>query len=113
MAVSNLVRDQQEDHVKKVAEFAIDAVKAAQSTPIQPTRLDRGNVKIRVGFHSGPVVSSVVGTRNPRFCLVSPLSHCFCMGLPLPQRMSRGDGCAVVAAMEEEATVGGAAIDQK
>ena len=26
-------------------------------------------VSIRVGFHTGPVVSSVVGTMNPRFCL--------------------------------------------
>ena len=26
-------------------------------------------VNIRVGFHTGPVVSSVVGNMNPRFCL--------------------------------------------
>lgn len=28
-----------------------------------------GCVNIRAGFHSGPVVSSVVGNMNPRFCL--------------------------------------------
>jgi class 3 adenylate cyclase len=29
----------------------------------------KGNLQIRVGFHSGPVVANVVGTRNKKFCL--------------------------------------------
>jgi class 3 adenylate cyclase len=29
----------------------------------------RGFVKIRVGFHSGPVVSNVIGSLNPRYGL--------------------------------------------
>ena len=31
-----------------------------------------GRVQIRVGFHSGPVVATVVGKKNPRFCLCAP-----------------------------------------
>ncbi|CAB9525762.1 Receptor-type guanylate cyclase gcy [Seminavis robusta] len=69
LAVSNLVRDQQEDHVKKVAEFAIDAVKAASEVPIDVEDVSKGYVNIRVGFHSGPVVSNVVGNLNPRYGL--------------------------------------------
>ena len=71
MAVTNLVEDQSEDHVKRIAEFAIAAVKAAQETPIDIDDIDEklGYVNIRAGFHSGPVVANVVGSLNPRFCL--------------------------------------------
>lgn len=66
LAVSNLVKDQQEDHVKRVAEFARDAVKAASEIPIDDEDLERGYVNVRVGFHS---VSSVVGNLDPRYSL--------------------------------------------
>lgn len=69
MAVTNLVKVQSDDHVKRIAEFAIDAIKAANETLIDLDDPSRGHVAIRVGFHSGPVVADVVGNRNPRYCL--------------------------------------------
>jgi len=69
MAVTNLVKDQSGDHVERIANFAIDALKAANETVIDKDNPDRGYVNIRVGFHSGSVVANVVGSRNPRYCL--------------------------------------------
>ncbi len=69
MAVTNLVREQQEDHTLRIAEFALQATETARKTPIDLEDPSLGNLEIRVGFHSGPVVASVVGTRNPRYCL--------------------------------------------
>ena len=69
MAVTNLVKDQPDDHAKRIALFAIDAVAAANSILIDEDDPEKGVVNIRVGFHSGPVVADVVGTRNPRYCL--------------------------------------------
>lgn len=68
MAVTNLVNDQP-DHANRIADFSIDVMKAARATPIDLDDLEKGNVNIRVGFHTGPVVANVVGSRNPRYCL--------------------------------------------
>ena len=68
MAVTNLTK-KQPDHCKRIAEFAIDAIRVANQTLVDKEDPARGFVNIRVGFHSGPVVSNVVGSRNPRFCL--------------------------------------------
>jgi class 3 adenylate cyclase len=68
MAVTNLTK-KQPDHCKRIAEFAIDAVRVANQTLIDKDDPTKAFVNIRVGFHSGPVVSNVVGSRNPRFCL--------------------------------------------
>jgi len=69
MAVTNLVKDQPDDHAKRIALFAIEAIQAANRTLIDRDDESRGCVAIRVGFHSGSVVADVVGTRNPRYCL--------------------------------------------
>jgi hypothetical protein len=66
---TNLVKDQSKDHVKRVADFAVDAIEAANGTLIDTEHPNQGVVNIRVGFHSGPVVADVVGSRNPRYCL--------------------------------------------
>jgi class 3 adenylate cyclase len=69
MAVTNLVKDQPDDHVKRIAEFAIATIAAANGTYIDLEDHSKGFVNIRVGFHSGSIVADVVGTRNPRYCL--------------------------------------------
>ena len=68
MAVTNLI-EKQDDHVKRMAEFAIAAVAAANETLIDFDQPGRGSVNVRVGFHCGPCCANVVGNMNPRFCL--------------------------------------------
>jgi len=68
MAVTNLTKEQP-DHCKRITEFAIDSIRVANQTLIDEDSPSMGFVNIRVGFHSGSVVSNVVGTRNPRYCL--------------------------------------------
>lgn len=69
MAVTNLVKNQDSDHVARIANFAAEAIAAANATLIDEEDPSQGYVNIRVGFHSGSVVADVVGTRSPRYCL--------------------------------------------
>lgn len=69
IGVTNLVKDQ-DDHVKRIAEFAIDCIEAARQTQICLEDPSMGHVIIRVGFHSGPVIASVVGSRLPKYTIL-------------------------------------------
>jgi len=69
VAVCNLVKNQENDHAKRIAEFAVEALRAAADTTILPDDPSMGTVRIRVGVHCGPLVARVVGSRNPRYCV--------------------------------------------
>lgn len=69
MCVTNMAKDQEEDHALRIADFSADAVKAASETPVNTEDESLGFLQIRVGLHSGPVISRVVGSRGPKFCV--------------------------------------------
>lgn len=65
MAVANL-HTPQAVHASRIAKFALDCIKAAQATLVDEADPQRGCINLRVGFHTGPVVANVIGTKNPR-----------------------------------------------
>eukprot|EP00977_Amphora_coffeiformis_P029692 scaffold42408_cov176-Amphora_coffeaeformis.AAC.1 len=66
MAVANLDEGQSLDHAHRIAQFALAAVSVANNTLTDTSDPSRGQLKLRAGFASGPVVAHVVGSLNPR-----------------------------------------------
>lgn len=61
MTVTNVATEQKQTHALAMAQFAFAAIEAAfdEDNPAL------GLVQIRVGVHSGPVITNVVGIRSP------------------------------------------------
>jgi class 3 adenylate cyclase len=68
IGVTNLLEDQA-DHVKRIVDFAVDAVTGAQNVWIDEEDHSLGTVQLRLGLHSGPCVANAVGSYHPRYCL--------------------------------------------
>jgi class 3 adenylate cyclase/tRNA A-37 threonylcarbamoyl transferase component Bud32 len=69
MGVTNLASSQS-DHTCRIAAFAMSVIRAAKRTLVHEGKPEKGYLHIRVGFHSGPVIGTVVGARNPKYSLI-------------------------------------------
>lgn len=69
MGVTNLDGSEFDTHAKQCALYAQDAIRAASQIVIDEDDPSLGCVQIRVGINSGPVVSNVIGSLNPRYGL--------------------------------------------
>ncbi|KAK9844313.1 hypothetical protein WJX74_000669 [Apatococcus lobatus] len=68
MGVTNLMREQP-DHAARMARFALDIAQGAGDIPVNAANPDGPHIRLRMGMHTGPVVSGVAGSLNVRFCL--------------------------------------------
>lgn len=69
MVVGNLVKDQADDHTKRIVDFALAAISATSNMMIDEKYPHFGFISLRVGCHSGAVLADVIGSKTPRYCL--------------------------------------------
>jgi hypothetical protein len=89
MGVTNLDRSQEEEHVKRIAQFALEVIEEADKIQVdedKPTEVLSTFVLVRMhrlpkslscfasclasfSFHSDPVVRNVIGSLKPRYGL--------------------------------------------
>lgn len=70
MATTNLLNEQSSNHVSIMATFSLRVLKAANETLIDEDDPSRGFISLRAGFHSGPVVANVVGSKYKKFSII-------------------------------------------
>ena len=71
IAATNFAHERSSDHAARLANFAIDAMQAAQETLVdEDDPHTHGHVQLRIGMHCGPVTGSVIGLQSLKYTLL-------------------------------------------
>ena len=97
VAVANLVKEQPDDHCKRVAQFAIEAVKSADRILLDIGEASE-TIVLRIGFNSGPILADVVGHRNPRYALLGDTMN-------IVSRLARHSGINGIGCVDSTASI--------
>ncbi|XP_067259449.1 atrial natriuretic peptide receptor 1 isoform X1 [Chanodichthys erythropterus] len=90
MVVSGLPIRNGDDHAKEIARMSLAIVQGMRS--FHSPHVPEQQLRVRIGVHSGPCVTGVVGLKMPRYCLfgdtVNTASRMETYGLPLKIHVS-------------------------